>query len=76
MLLNKQTRETQIEVIKKMSDSEIINFIVDATKTKRAYDTKLKTVKSCLKDLEEKIKMAENIKALWEAGIDEQMSLF
>ena len=70
MLLNKQTREAQIEVIKKMSDSEIINFIVDATKTKRAYDTKLKTVKSYLKDLEEKIK------ALREAGIGEQTSLF
>ena len=59
-----------------MSDSEIINFIVKTTKTKRAYDVKLKTVKSCLKDLEEKIKMAENIKALREAGIDEQTSLF
>ena len=69
-------RKSQIEVIKKMLDSEIINFVVKTTKTKRAYDAKLKTVKSCLKDLEEKIKMAENIKALREAGIDEQMSLF
>lgn len=76
MLLNKQTREAQIEVIKKMSDSEIINFIVKTTKTKRAYDVKLKTVKSCLKDLEEKIKMAENIKALREAGIGERLALF
>ena len=76
MLLNKQTREAQIEVIKKMSDSEIINFIVKTTKPKRAYDAKLKTVKSCLKDLEEKIKMAENIKALREAGIGEQLALF
>ena len=76
MLLNKQTREAQIEVIKKMSDSETINFIVDATKTKRAYDTKLKTAKSCLKDLEEKIKMVENIKAMREAGIGEQLALF
>ena len=69
-------RKSQIEVIKKMSDSEIINFIVKTTKTKRAYDVKLKTVKSCLKDLEEKIKMAENIKALREAGIGEQLALF
>ena len=76
MLLNKQTREAQIEVIKKMSDSEIINFIVKTTKTKRAYDAKLKTVKSCLKDLEEKIKMAENIKALREAGIGKKLALF
>ena len=74
--MNKQMRKSQIEVIKKMLDSEIINFVVKTTKTKRAYDAKLKTVKSCLKDLEEKIKMAENIKALREAGIDEQMSLF
>ena len=74
--MNIQMREAQIEVIKKMSDSEIINFIMETKKTKRAYDTKLKAVQSCLKDIEEKIKIAEDIKAMREAGLGEQLPLF
>ena len=74
--MNIQMREAQIEVIKKMPDSEIINFIMETKKTKRAYDTKLKAVQSCLKDIEEKIKIAEDIKAMREAGLGEQLPLF
>ena len=74
--MNKQMREAQIEVIKKMPDSEIINFIMETKKTKRAYDTKLKAVQFCLKDIEEKIKIAEDIKAMREAGLGEQLPLF
>ena len=74
--MNKQMREAQIEVIKKMPDSEIINFIMETKKTKRAYDTKLKAVQGCLKDIEEKIKIAEDIKAMREAGLGEQLPLF
>ena len=48
--MNKQQREHQLEVIKKMPDGMLSDFILELKKTKKTYEDKLKAVEGCLRD--------------------------
>ena len=45
-------------------------------KTKKTYEDKLKAVEGCLRDTKEKIRIAENVREIREAGIGDQLPLF
>ena len=74
--MNKQQREHQLEVIKKMPDGMLSDFILELKKTKKTYEDKLKAVECCLRDTKEKIRIAENVIEIREAGIGDQLPLF
>ena len=74
--MTKKDRENKVKTIKSMSTGQIIDFIIAKTRKKKDFHKRFKKAEIQLKDLEEEIKIAENIKTLREAGNDEQMSLF
>ena len=74
--MNKQQRKHQLEVIKKMPDGKLSDFILELKATKKTYEDKLKAVEGCLRDVKEKIRIAENVREIREVGIGDQLPLF
>jgi nucleoid DNA-binding protein len=69
-----ELQTAQIEEIKKLSDSQIIDLIIETRKIEKDYIKRLKTVEKIIEELKEKIKIAENVKIMREYGVGEQLS--